>query len=83
MAAGLPTACSECSAMPEILSNTGLYFDIHDTNSIVEVLYRLIKSPELRTKKAKVAHKIAKNYSWDKCANDTFGFFANIVKKET
>jgi glycosyltransferase involved in cell wall biosynthesis len=80
MAAGLPIACSEMGPMPDILGKAGVYFDPLKYNDIEEALRRLIDSKVLRTKYAKLANKMAKEYSWKKCANQTFDYLSKVSK---
>lgn len=79
MAAGLPIACSNRGPMPEMLGDGGVYFDPENPRDIARALRELIDSPELRTRKAKASFERAKNYSWTRCAGDTFGFLSDIA----
>lgn len=81
MSAGLPIACSNRSAMSEILEAAGVYFDPETPTSIVNAIRQLLDSPGLRAQKAQAAFNRAQAYSWKRCADETFGFFANVVKK--
>ena len=81
MAAGLPTICANKSTMPELLGNAGIYFDLNNSEDIIDTLKNVILSPELRIEKSKMAFKKAKNYSWEKCANETFEFFGSFIEK--
>jgi glycosyltransferase involved in cell wall biosynthesis len=79
MSAGLPVACSNRSAMPELLGDAGVYFDPENPKDIARALRELIDSPELRTEKAWASFERAKTYSWARCARETFGFLAEIA----
>jgi glycosyltransferase involved in cell wall biosynthesis len=78
MAAGLPIACSNREPMPEVLANTGIYFDPEDPGSIAKALHTLAMSTELRAQYAAAAFERAKDYSWERCASETFSFLAQI-----
>ena len=80
MAAGLPIACSKMGPMPSILGEAGEYFDPLKYDDIAKSLRKLINSPNLRNKYAKLANKTANEYSWEKCANQTFDFLLKISK---
>jgi glycosyltransferase involved in cell wall biosynthesis len=82
MAAGLPMACSGMGPMPEILGDAGEYFDPLDPVDIADALRRLIKAPRLRDKYAQDAYRRAKKYSWERCANDTLAFLADVAKQK-
>jgi glycosyltransferase involved in cell wall biosynthesis len=79
MAAGLPTVCSNTSTMPEILGDAGVYFEASNCYSFTRVLKKLINSPELRFKNAKIGYEKAKEYSWEKCSLETFIFLKKIA----
>jgi len=82
MAAGLPIACSNMGPMPEILGDAGIYFNPLDPNDIACTVRKLIKSPDLRSNLAKLASVRAQQYSWERCADETFGLLADIAKNK-
>lgn len=79
MASGLPMACSRRGPMPEVLGDAGAYFDPEDPQEIARALGELIDSPELRREKALASFERARAYSWARCADETFGFLANVA----
>jgi glycosyltransferase involved in cell wall biosynthesis len=79
MASGLPIACSDRGPMPEVLGDAGLYFDHEDVGSITSAIRRLIVSPELRSEMAQAAFERMGGYSWRRCADETFGFLAEVA----
>lgn len=81
MSAGLPIACAGRSAMPEILGEAGVYFDPESPPTIAAALRTLIESPALRAEKADAAFKRAKAFSWERCAEETFGFLHRTTKR--
>jgi glycosyltransferase involved in cell wall biosynthesis len=81
MASGLPIACSDRSALPEVLGKTGHYFDPEDSLSIFEALKELLDSARLREELAANAFERAQTFSWEKCADETFGFIQKVFKK--
>ncbi|AOP33705.1 glycosyl transferase [Leptospira tipperaryensis] len=82
MAAGLPIACSNLSAMPEILQDAGKYFDPLNVDSIEETIKSMINSKETRKEVSEKAFQLAKSFSWKKAANETFEFLqkATVTK---
>jgi glycosyltransferase involved in cell wall biosynthesis len=80
MLAGLPIACSKKSALPDVLSDAGIYFDPEDSSDIALALKTLILNPELRTKIAIKGYERSKEYSWNKCARETFSFLSDFTK---
>ncbi|MFH1581270.1 MAG: glycosyltransferase family 1 protein [Pseudomonadota bacterium] len=80
MAAGLPIACSNRGPMPEVLGDAGVYFDPEKPAEIAETIRKLIEDSALRAEKAKAAFVRAKTFSWERCADETFGFLAECFR---
>ena len=81
MSAGLPIACARRSAMPEILGEAGVYFDPENPATIAAALQTLMESPALRAEKAGAAFASSRAFSWERCAEETFGFLHRTVKR--
>ncbi len=79
MFAGLPIACSNRSAMPELLGDAGVYFDPENPDDIARALRELIDSSDLRARLAKASFERVQGYSWQRCAGETFGFLAEVA----
>lgn len=76
MAAGLPIACSNRGPMPEVLADGGVYFNPEDAVSIAEAIEQIIQSPSLRVTIAQRAKALSQQYSWKRCADETWAFVA-------
>jgi glycosyltransferase involved in cell wall biosynthesis len=81
MASTLPIACSDRGPMPEVLEDGGAYLDPEDIESTHRVLKDLIENPEQRNRLAARAAEIARKYSWQACADGTFGYLASFVRR--
>lgn len=81
MSAGLPVACAECSAMPELLGDAGVYFDPESPADIAAAVMKLIESPGLRAEKAGAAFERVRQYSWERCASETFVFLQKAASR--
>lgn len=82
MASGLPIACSNLSAMPEILGDGGVYFNPLDIEDIQNSLKTLIDSNKKREEVARKAYKRAESYSWHKASLHTFSFLYDVFKEK-
>lgn len=80
MRAGLPIASSDYGPMPEILGDAAFYFDPLDVNSIYESLKMMLTSPEKCFEKAEKAFVNSQQYSWQRCADETFTFLQKMAK---
>jgi glycosyltransferase involved in cell wall biosynthesis len=84
MTAGLPIACSNRGPMPEVLVDGGVYFDPENANAIANAIEKVIKSPTLRLSISDKAKKLAQQYNWKRCSDETLSFIAKtymITKK--
>ena len=81
MASGLPIASSNLGPMKEVLKSGGLFFNPENSREMAEVIKKYIDSSELRDSMAKTSYKLADQYSWSRCANDTFSFIIEIGEK--
>lgn len=80
MAAGLPIASSNKGPMPEVLRDAGIYFNPECPSSIAESIEHLANDADLRSDLALRAHNLAKKYSWQRCASQSFEFFVSVAK---
>lgn len=79
MASGLPIACAARGPMPEVLQDAGLYFDPEDPGSIASAVAGLVDRPEEAAALGARAGRLAQQYSWARCARETFSFMKRIA----
>ncbi len=82
MAAGLPIACSNRGPMPEMLGQSGVFFNPEQPEDIVRALLELIESPQARKKLAQSSYERVQAYSWQRCANETFSFLVRVIQQQ-
>jgi glycosyltransferase involved in cell wall biosynthesis len=80
MAAGLPVCSSSKGPMQEILKNSGMYFDPEDPVSIADSIQKMIDNPEMCSILATQSKEISNNFSWKRCADETFKYLVDIIK---
>ena len=78
MAAGLPIAASCTRPMPDILGEAAIAFDSESVPSIGDALRTVAVDHERRAVLAQHAYDAAKRYSWEECADRTFGLLAKV-----
>lgn len=78
MAAGLPIVCSDRAPMPQLLQQGGLYADPENPASLAAAMRQLLADGSSRTRVSRVAQERAREYSWTRCASDTFQFIAAV-----
>lgn len=79
MSAGLPIACSHYGPMPEIVGDSGLYFDPLSIDDTVNVIRQLIYDDQKRFEIAGLARARSKMYSWEQTARESFAFFSELM----
>ena len=55
------------------------YFDPEDSNSIANAMQEIMTNSTLRKKLALENYNKSKCYSWNNCANETFGFIRSVL----
>jgi glycosyltransferase involved in cell wall biosynthesis len=71
MACGTPIACSNTSAMPEIVAGAAEMFDPFDPGAMADACLRVIDSAELRASLVARGIERAKHFSWTAAARQT------------
>lgn len=79
MASGLPIACSNRGPMPEILGDAGIYFDPENPSDIARALTELISDSALRGRLATASSTRVRDFSWARCARETFEFLSDVA----
>jgi glycosyltransferase involved in cell wall biosynthesis len=79
MASGIPIASSDRGPMPEVLRDAGVYFDPEKPAEIAAAVRRYLESSELRQRNVKLALDYASEYSWERCARESFDFLAEVA----
>jgi glycosyltransferase involved in cell wall biosynthesis len=80
MSSGLPIACSNRGPMPEVLEDAGAYFDPENPESIAQAVEKLILDVDFRIAVATKAKVLSNNYSWNKCANQTWRYLIETIE---
>lgn len=83
MASGLPVTSSHRGPMPEILGDAGIFFDPETPNDIARALEGLIADPRLRSRFAAASFSTAQQYTWQRCADETFGFLSKVHQQSS
>jgi len=83
MAAGLPIACAKRGPMPDVLEDTGLYFDPEKPETIASSVQRLIEDDDLRHELSKAAYDRAMQFSWERCARETWSYIRDVAKQHS
>lgn len=81
MCSGLPIVCSERGPMPEVLGDSGKYFDPENVESICRAIETYLINPDLAVELAASSRILSEQYSWRRCAEETMNFLVEVYKK--
>jgi glycosyltransferase involved in cell wall biosynthesis len=83
MAAGVPVACSNVSAIPEIAGDAALYFDPSDETDMAAKIAEISGDESLRARlRAKGRSQVAA-FSWERAARETLSVYQRILARGT
>ncbi len=77
MASGTPVITSALSSLPEVAGDAALLVDPHDENSLITALQSLMQNDKLRELYSSRGLERAKNFSWEKTAEQYIKIFLN------
>lgn len=79
MRRGLPVACADATALPELAGDAALLFDPLDTEAIAGALRRLVADAGLRRDLAAAGRARAAGFSWDATAAGTVAAYRRAL----
>ena len=82
MAAGLPIACSDYGPMPEIMGDSGIYFDPLNVESIEAAIRALASDSGLMSTLSEKSLLRASGFSWERSAVETLEFLRSCAGDE-
>jgi len=77
MACGCPVIVSDAASLPEVCGDAALYCNPYSPEDIATKISILIANPSLREELRQKGLERAKQFSWEKCAHETFA----VIKK--
>ncbi|TRT87038.1 MAG: glycosyltransferase family 1 protein [Microcystis aeruginosa Ma_AC_P_19900807_S299] len=79
MSFGCPVVCSNTSSFPEVAGNAAEFFDPYDIESIANALEKVLFDSDLTKKLVELGKARVKNFSWEKCAEQTHSIYASLL----
>ncbi|MET4138761.1 glycosyltransferase family 1 protein [Pedobacter sp. UYP1] len=79
---GCAIACSNSSCLPEIGGDAVSYFDPKDINSIHQTVFMLINDAALRLQLINNGHERIKDFTFQKCLDQTIDCYKLLIKDE-
>jgi glycosyltransferase involved in cell wall biosynthesis len=79
MACGRPVACSNTTALPEVVDSAAILFDPYRVDEIVRAIADLLLDAGLRTRMERLGLQRAAHFSWQRTAERTLEVFREIT----
>lgn len=76
-----PVVSSNSSCLPEVLGDAALYFDFQDVNGIIDQIFRLRDSSDLREQLIEQGTQQVQKYSWRTMAKTTLTLYDSVFTK--
>jgi glycosyltransferase involved in cell wall biosynthesis len=80
MACGRAVACSETSALPEVVDGAAILFDPYSVDEIARAIADLLLNPELKARKERQGLQRAAHFSWQNTARKTLDVFCEVAE---
>jgi glycosyltransferase involved in cell wall biosynthesis len=81
MAAGCPVITSNVASLPEVCGSAVLYCDPTQPSEIASKINLMMSNSSLRSEMRKRGFKRIKQFTWDKCALETYNVIKSVVFK--
>jgi glycosyltransferase involved in cell wall biosynthesis len=79
MMRGVPVACSDTTALPEVAGDAAMPFDPHNPGAIASVVMRLLDDQALTADLARRGRQRAALFTWDRAAADTVSIYREAI----
>jgi glycosyltransferase involved in cell wall biosynthesis len=80
MACGRAVACSNTSALPEVVDGAAILFDPYSMDEMVRALRDLLLDDELRRRMERLGLQRAAHFSWQKTAERTLDVYRDVAE---
>ena len=81
MATGTAVIASDVSSLPEVVGDGGYLVELGDTLTLAQKILFLLKNPTELQKLSKLAQQQAANFTWEKCAKETWNVIDKAISK--
>jgi glycosyltransferase involved in cell wall biosynthesis len=79
MAHGVPTACSNAGALPDLCGEAAVMFDPRSVEAIVEAVHRILTDTALRKRLSIAGPERAREFSWQRTAQLTLEAYKKAI----
>lgn len=76
-----PVICANNSSLPEVGGDAALYFDNEDADKLAEIVEMLFMNNSIRKKYIELGRNRCKEFTWEKCFEETSNVYKKIIGK--
>lgn len=80
MAMGIPVVASNASSIPEVVGKAGILVDPTDPAAWYQAIDRVVRDKQLRTRLTKLGDQRAKEFTWQKTAQQTVAVYDRVLR---
>ena len=78
MSCGCPVIAGDNSSISEVADDSALLIDVTKKEAIRDAMNKLINNESMRLSLSQKGIKRSKNFSWEKCANETYKLYQSF-----
>lgn len=82
MAAGAPVIASNVDSLVEVLGDAALLVDPRDPKALQDAAEAVLTRPELASKLVERGTRVARHYTWARCARSTFDVYHEALDRQ-
>ena len=83
MACGTPVLSSDKGSLPEVVGDSGVYFDPYDAMAMSTAILRMANDVQLRDSLANKALERAATFTWERAARLALGYLEAVALKRS
>ena len=77
---GTAVITSNSASLPEVAGDAALYFENGSEEDLIFALEKMTENEEMRVDYARRGIEREKLFTWDKCADETYDYYLNLLK---
>ena len=82
MASGTPVVAAANASLPEIVGDAGVLVDTENSEMIARTLRNILRNKEKREYLVDLGLRRAREFNWQRCAEETISIYAKVAKEE-
>jgi len=81
MASGAPVIVSNRSSLPEVVGDAGIQVEALDAEALATRMRELLEDDALRTRLAQAGRERSRQFTWDRCIDQTLAVYGEAISR--